>query len=1014
MAGRDNVTFVFSIENRKFMVKGKQMGAMLTDIQRSGTAASKGLQTVGNEGQNAGTKMAASAVNFQTATQGMLNLSTAAVQTFTSISNLDRANNRAKMSIIAVARAEDLLNNKETRLNDLRAQGITSGEKYRNMQREIATATADLTVKQEKQKIEQDAVNDVYMLFATNIANVTISSLQTVGVLLGQEKMARLGVVAATKLQSVVLSRHVGVIVASKAATGGHELVSKAMTFALIKQTAAQGQLTLATKMFIRAAWPLLAVTAAVTAAYLIYDNNVGGVKDAIDELMGVEKTHMDMLEEERSEVDLLNNSLDTHTEKIFKLPNTYAKAAADLKKLKNQIKETNEALKDTPLFREASEAGGKTTATGLPTLSIAWPMAFADNGGAHYDHQFDRFELFDRFAPKIKGQYGTYKNPFPQERLGPTFGYGPMSKFDFEKHAINIYGPGSGKFSTTGKPTAFTPEGLPIGTAGTKIQEEFLEFEARSLIQQMADIQGIEFSQAKEDFEKGNIKGLPNELQGIIRTHFEKREAVIQRLHGGGFVQNEIDQKTILAGLKQYTPESYALEQHRQTVKEQIAEIKKQEEKDFELEAESMHLTVKELQKRKGLSGKPIFVPGVGFIDESELERLTEAKSLRKSLLQGDLSSLPTDTIFDRLVKDTFLQSHKIGGSGKIFDTDELNLMFAAQDFSPSRKAAYDKYGVDIGKIGDRISKEEAERIGMLQIASKEFQGVGGRADAAIHFFENQGKAFRRMAMQNDIGSVSGGSIGAKTAFGRGFFKSTGATAAYQVPRGMIKTSAENRRRLDIRDANTNLLRFGGRLREGMTIEEEGAVVGGYSSVREFSAAARAQREIAWTTGKALAASFGQVMPSGYISGQGWKTHSTRLANRASEMKSALSSAGLSFKNVGYLDMGYRWTAQQANRAAAEHSAAVAYNNNQYAKATQINILEGGFDLSGFRGTSMDLPSLQDKVLQQDDLMKSIGLTRTEAFQIIDTQGRGREEIDDRVKWKSRLSSMSTGTAVL
>ena len=76
MAGRDNVTFVFSIENRKFMVKGKQMGAMLTEIQRSGTAASKGLQTVGNEGQNAGTKMAASAVNFQTATQGMLNLST--------------------------------------------------------------------------------------------------------------------------------------------------------------------------------------------------------------------------------------------------------------------------------------------------------------------------------------------------------------------------------------------------------------------------------------------------------------------------------------------------------------------------------------------------------------------------------------------------------------------------------------------------------------------------------------------------------------------------------------------------------------------------------------------------------------------------------------------------------------------------------------------------------------------------------------------------------------------------
>ena len=161
MVGRDNVTFVFSIENRKFMVKGKQMGAMLTEINRSATGASQGLRNVGDSGQNSGTKMAAAAVNFQTATNGMLNLSTAAVQTFTSISNLDRANNRAKMSIIAVARAEDLLNNKKARLNDLTAQGITSGEKYRNMQREIATATADLTVKQEKQQIEQAAVNDV-------------------------------------------------------------------------------------------------------------------------------------------------------------------------------------------------------------------------------------------------------------------------------------------------------------------------------------------------------------------------------------------------------------------------------------------------------------------------------------------------------------------------------------------------------------------------------------------------------------------------------------------------------------------------------------------------------------------------------------------------------------------------------------------------------------------------------------------------------------------------------------
>jgi hypothetical protein len=56
----------------------------------------------------------------------------------------------------------------------------------------------------------------------------------------------------------------------------------------------------------------------------------------------------------------------------------------------------------------------------------------------------------------------------------------------------------------------------------------------------------------------------------------------------------------------------------------------------------------------------------------------------------------------------------------------------------------------------------------------------------------------------------------------------------------------------------------------------------------------------------------------------------------------------------------------------------------------------------------------LQDAVAKQDELIKSIGLDRTEAFQIVDTVGRGREEIDDRVRFKDRLSSMSTGVSVL
>ncbi len=96
------------------------------------------------------------------------------------------------------------------------------------------------------------------------------------------------------------------------------------------------------------------------------------------------------------------------------------------------------------------------------------------------------------------------------------------------------------------------------------------------------------------------------------------------------------------------------------------------------------------------------------------------------------------------------------------------------------------------------------------------------------------------------------------------------------------------------------------------------------------------------------------------------------------------------------------------------EWAAVRAYNDNQLAKAKQINLLQEGFGLSGFTGSALALPSLQQEVARQDELMRSIGLDRTEAFQIVDTAGRGREEIDDRIRFKDRMNSISTGVSVL
>jgi len=216
------------------------------------------------------------------------------------------------------------------------------------------------------------------------------------------------------------------------------------------------------------------------------------------------------------------------------------------------------------------------------------------------------------------------------------------------------------------------------------------------------------------------------------------------------------------------------------------------------------------------------------------------------------------------------------------------------------------------------------------------------------------------------------------------------------EILRRNAKTLEDQKIRLQERDAAQNLIRFGG-----------------YGSRQQQSLAGRRQREISWQEGGRIAASFG-ISEGKYYGKSGYRTMRDIMANAGFERSSAISSAGLSFKNVGYFDMGSRWTSQQNHAALAEYRKSVAYNNNQLAKANQINLLEGGYELGQYIGSALSLPSLQEQVALQDQKMKSIGLDRTEAFQIIDTLGRGREEIDDRILWKDRLNNISKGTAVL
>ncbi|MGB1430193.1 MAG: hypothetical protein ACPG6Z_06940, partial [Nitrosopumilus sp.] len=220
------------------------------------------------------------------------------------------------------------------------------------------------------------------------------------------------------------------------------------------------------------------------------------------------------------------------------------------------------------------------------------------------------------------------------------------------------------------------------------------------------------------------------------------------------------------------------------------------------------------------------------------------------------------------------------------------------------------------------------------------------------------------------------------------------------------IAFPAERRRQLDIRDSNENLLRFGGTLRDGMSVWDEGAVIGGYSSRKEWSAAGRRKTFENWDRAREFADWFSGI--SRTLSGgkSNRRGQYTRMANSMHEIKGILSSAGLGYKRFNArTGLRYRHTLDEYNRYMTEWNAVRAYNDNQYAKARQINLLQEGFGLTGFTGSALTLPSLQQEVARQDELMRTIGLDRTEAFQIVDTEGRGREEIDDRIRFKDRMS---------
>ena len=334
--------------------------------QRSGTQIQQGMNKATGAINQAGNAAVKNAVNFQTMGQGMLNLSTAGVQTFTSVSNLARAENRAEAASLGLQRAQDLLARKTLAYNKVVETGNKNSREAKLLLNEMETATNDLAVKTDKLKIEQEAVTDVYLLFGANLMNVGVSSLMIY-------KSMMDGVTKASALNSLMTAKNT---LANKLnaisrwnvskSLIGQTAVSATATGGLIAQTFATKAATVATKLLRVALGPIGLILMAISGAMLAYETNFHGFRDGINSFLGIQ-------DEFNLKVDDGTEAIETQTEALT----AQTKAFKDLSTpMQNYITLQEEFARSTGdatiLLNMAKLRGAQGFSSGVGSTQIA------------------------------------------------------------------------------------------------------------------------------------------------------------------------------------------------------------------------------------------------------------------------------------------------------------------------------------------------------------------------------------------------------------------------------------------------------------------------------------------------------------------------------------------------------------------------------------------------------------------------------------------------------------------
>ena len=331
-------------------------------------------------------------------------------------------------------------------------------------------------------------------------------------------------------------------------------------------------------------------------------------------------------------------------------------------------------------------------------------------------------------------------------------------------------------------------------------------------------------------------------------------------------------------------------------------------------------------------------------------------APSRLRDALAGKSWMFDEDDPFDQLLRQTITQS-----GGKQFKNKDLANIFDYHDWSDSRQAAFDKFGVDIGSAADNYSKQDAERIGGLQKMASLFQGRGGRASGAL-------------------ASVGGN-----------------ATAAYQVPRGSIATPKSIRNAIRNKDGFNNSL-------GGLIMNELNSLKGSGQMV--YSSAHRSlykSRNFRGVPGKDVIREAVRLGMKGNVEFMDMikaipdvdreADDNIQQAHAAIRLAETIANDYISMVNSAKSSIGFSDVILR--RATAEgHSGQSMYANIGLLSATKR---------TNFNNTEII-----------EESKSKLALTNSQIFSIRFNSTRGDRELQDRLRYVDQLEAMASGTSPL